>query len=73
VKGREGLLAAVRRVTVFLWFELDDFDAAVMRAEEMKAEIFKPRHRSENAHWECWLHDLDGYTIVLASPHGSAG
>ena len=24
-------------------------------------------------HWECWLHDLDGYTVVLASPDGSAG
>ena len=58
---------------VLLWFELDDFDAAVARAEEMKAEIIKPRHRSENAHWECWLRDPEGYTIVLASPHGSAG
>jgi hypothetical protein len=57
---------------VLLWFELDDFDAAVARAEEMKAEIIKPRHRSENAHWECWLRDLDAYTVVLASPHGSA-
>ena len=57
---------------VLLWFELDDFDAAVLRAEEMKAEILKPRHRSENAHYECWLRDPDGYTLVLASPHGSA-
>ena len=58
---------------VLLWFELDDFDAAVARAEEMKAEVIKPRHRSENAHWECSLRDPEGYTIVLASPHGSAG
>lgn len=58
---------------VLLWFELDDFDASVARAEEMKAEIIKPRHRSENAHWECWLRDLEGYTVVLSSPHGSAG
>jgi hypothetical protein len=35
-------------------------------------EFIKPRHRSENAHWECWLRDPEGYTIVLASPHGSA-
>ena len=55
---------------VLLWFELDDFDAAVARAEEMKAEVIKPRHRSENAHWECWLRDPEGYTIVLASPFG---
>ena len=58
---------------VLLWFELDDFDAAVARAEELKADVIKPRHRSENAHWECWLRDPDGYTIVLASPLGSAG
>jgi len=58
---------------ILLWFELDDFDAAVARADEMKAEVIKPRHRSENAHWECWLRDPEGYTIVLASPLGSAG
>src|SRR5262245_10193347 len=57
---------------VLLWFELEEFDAAVARAEELKADIIKPRHRGENAHWECWLRDLDGYTIVLASPLGSA-
>src|SRR3989454_6841130 len=47
---------------VLLWFELDDFDAAVARAEEMKAEVIKPRHRSENAHWEC------GCVILKATP-----
>jgi catechol 2,3-dioxygenase-like lactoylglutathione lyase family enzyme len=57
---------------VLLWFELNDFDAACVRAEELKAEVIKPRHRSENAHWECWLRDPDGYTIVLCSPFGSA-
>ena len=56
---------------VLLWFELVDFDAAVARAVELKADIFKPKHRSENAYWECWLRDPDGYTLVLASPHGS--
>lgn len=58
---------------VLLWFKVDDFDAVVARAHEMKAENIKPRHRSLNAHWECWLRDLEGYAIVLASPHGSAG
>ncbi len=57
---------------VLLWFEIDDFDGVVARAEEMKAEIIKSRHRTENAHWECWLRDPEGYTIVLASPLGSA-
>ncbi len=58
---------------LLLWFELEHFDAAVARAEEMNAGIIKSRHRSENAHWECWLHDPDGYVVVLASPHGTAG
>ncbi len=29
-----------------LWFELDDFDLAIARAEELKAEVVKPRHRN---------------------------
>ena len=38
-----------------------------------------PRHRNppvgegEPNHWECWLHDPDGYVVVLASPDGTAG
>jgi catechol 2,3-dioxygenase-like lactoylglutathione lyase family enzyme len=60
-----------------LWFEIDDFDAAIARAAELKAEIVLPRHRNPPGdggpnHWECWLRDPDGYTIVLASPDGSA-
>jgi catechol 2,3-dioxygenase-like lactoylglutathione lyase family enzyme len=31
---------------VLLWFELDDFDAAVSRAAALKATILKPRHRN---------------------------
>ncbi len=64
---------------VLIWFEIDDFDAAIDRAAEMKAEIFMPRHRNPPAgsggpnHWECWLRDPDGYIVVLASPDGSAG
>ena len=63
---------------LLLWFEIDDFDAAVIRAQELKAEIFLPRHRNPPEgdggpnHWEIWLRDLDGYTVVLASPDGSA-
>ena len=64
---------------VLLWFEVDDFDAAVARAADLSAEIVLPRHRNPPAgdggpnHWECWLRDPDGYTVVLASPDGSAG
>jgi catechol 2,3-dioxygenase-like lactoylglutathione lyase family enzyme len=63
---------------VLLWFEIDDFDAAIARAVEMKAEIVKKRHRNPPSgeggpnHWEYWLRDPDGYTVVLASPDGSA-
>jgi predicted enzyme related to lactoylglutathione lyase len=53
---------------VLLWFELDDFDAAVIRSEAMKVNIIKARHQSENANWECWLRDPDGYIVVLTSP-----
>ncbi|HEV2392956.1 MAG TPA: VOC family protein [Verrucomicrobiae bacterium] len=59
---------------VLLWFEIDDFDAAVARAEEMKAEVVLARHVHPCAkHWEVWLRDAEGYTIVLSSPDGSAG
>lgn len=64
---------------VLLWFEIDDFDDAVARAAELEAEIVMPKHRNPPDgnggpnHWECWLKDRDGYTVVLASPDGSAG
>jgi hypothetical protein len=64
---------------VLLWFEIDDFDSATARAAEMAAEVVLPRHRNPPDgnggpnHWELWLRDLDGYTVVLASPDGSAG
>jgi predicted enzyme related to lactoylglutathione lyase len=64
---------------VLLWFEIDDFDAAMSRADSMKADVVMPKHRNPPSgdggpnHWECWLRDPDGYTVVLASPDGSAG
>ena len=63
---------------VLLWFEVDDFDAAVARATELGAEIVLPVHRNPPegpggpAHRELWIRDLDGYTVVLASPDGEA-
>lgn len=58
---------------VLLWFDIDDFDAAVARAAELKAQIVLPRHYHEGAsQWECWLRDPDGYTIVLSGPDASA-
>ncbi|MBI1764589.1 MAG: VOC family protein [Acidobacteria bacterium] len=64
---------------VLLWFEVDDFDAAVARATELKAEIVLPPHRNPPDgdggpnHREIWLRDLDGYTVVIASPDSEAG
>ena len=63
---------------VLLWFETDDFDAAMARVAELDAEIVLPRHRNPpNSdggpnHWECWFRDPDGYVVVLSSPDGSA-
>ncbi len=63
---------------VLLWFEIDDFDAAMARVAGMNATVLLPRHRNPPSgdggpnHWECWLRDPDGYTVVLASPDGSA-
>ena len=63
---------------VLLWFEVDDFDAAAARAEELAVQVVRPRHRNPAEgdggpnHWELWIRDLDGYTVVLASPDGTA-
>jgi catechol 2,3-dioxygenase-like lactoylglutathione lyase family enzyme len=63
---------------VLLWFEVDDFDAAVARAGVLGAEVVLAPHRNPPsgpggpAHREVWLRDLDGYTVVLASPDGEA-
>jgi catechol 2,3-dioxygenase-like lactoylglutathione lyase family enzyme len=63
---------------VLLWFEVEDFDAAMARAEAMGVAVVMPRHRNPPDgdggpnHWECWVRDPNGYTVVLASPDGSA-
>jgi len=63
---------------VLLWFEIDDFDAAVERSRQLEAEIVLAPHRNPSegpggpAHREIWLRDHDGYAVVLASPDGEA-
>ena len=64
---------------VLLWFEVDDFDAAVARASELRAEVVLAPHRNPPAgrpggpaHREIWLRDPNGYTVVIASPDGEA-
>ena len=64
---------------MLLWFEVEDFDAAMKRISEMDAEVILPKHRNPPDsdcppnHWEIWLRDLNGYKVVLASPDGTAG
>jgi hypothetical protein len=64
---------------VLLWFETDEFDAAVARAHALGAEVVMAPHRNPPSgsggpnHREVWLRDLDGYVVVLASPDGEAG
>jgi len=65
---------------VLLWFgETADFDGAVARAERLGATVVLPPHRNPPAgqgngpgHRELWIKDLDGYTVVVASPDGEA-
>ncbi|HEX8507927.1 MAG TPA: VOC family protein [Propionibacteriaceae bacterium] len=63
-----------------LWFgEVADFDDVVRRATALDATVVRPPHRNPPAgqgngpsHRELWLTDLDGYTVVVASPDGEA-
>ena len=63
---------------VALWFEIDDFDQAVGRAEALAADVVRAPHRNPPegpggpAHRELWVHDPDGYLVVLASPDGES-
>ena len=52
---------------VLLWFEVDDFNAAVERAGSLKAQVVEESHVNPNAgHREIWLRDPDGYVVVIA-------
>ncbi len=50
---------------------MDDFEAVVERAREMRVEILEgPRVNPNANHREIWLRDPDGYVVVLASAYG---
>jgi catechol 2,3-dioxygenase-like lactoylglutathione lyase family enzyme len=56
---------------VLLWFQIDDFSAAVARARTMLVEILEGPQVNRNAnHREVWLRDPDGYVVVLAGAYG---
>jgi catechol 2,3-dioxygenase-like lactoylglutathione lyase family enzyme len=58
---------------VLLWFEVDDFDAAVKRVRALRATVLrKPHVNPAPGHREIWLRDPDGYVVVIASPDGEA-
>jgi hypothetical protein len=63
---------------VLVWFEVDDFDAAVKRAHALRAEVTLGPIRNPAtgpggpAHRELWLRDPNGYGVVLSSPDGEA-
>lgn len=58
---------------VVIWFQVDDFDAAVKRALGLGAEIIQgPHFNPAPRHMEIWLRDPDGYVVVLAGPDGEA-
>ena len=58
---------------VLLWFEADDFDAAVKRARSLRPKVVQEPHVNANAqHREMWIRDLDGYVVVIAGPDGES-
>lgn len=59
---------------VALWFETSSFDADVERVRSTDATVIEDVHVNPNAqHREIWLRDLDGYVVVISSPHGDIG
>jgi len=56
---------------VLLWFEVNDFEAAVERARSLHAQIVQePQINPRPQHKEIWIRDPDGYVIVISSPDG---
>lgn len=59
---------------VLIWFQVDDFDAAVQRARGLCGQIIlAPHFNPAPRHMEIWIRDPDGYVVVIASPDGSSG
>ena len=78
--GHIGDPALPRGNGVLVWFgEVADFDAVVQRATQLGAPVVMSPHRNPPegqgngpGHREIWIKDLDGYTVVVASPDGEA-
>jgi len=57
---------------VLVWFEVDDYPAALARARSLDAHVIEEKFNPAPQHRECWLRDADGYIVVIAGPDGSA-
>lgn len=56
---------------VLLWFESNRFDEIVQKLQTHQIEILEGLKYNPNAHHrEIWFKDLNGYTLVVASPYG---
>lgn len=54
---------------VILWFSVPDFEAQLKRVQAMGAPLDRePGENPFSGSMELWLHDPDGYQIVLAGP-----
>ncbi|MCE1270836.1 MAG: VOC family protein [Acinetobacter sp.] len=56
---------------VLLWFESNRFDEIVQKLQTHQIEILEgPKYNPNAHHREIWFKDLNGYTLVVASPYG---
>ncbi|MFI8481255.1 VOC family protein [Pseudomonas sp. NPDC078700] len=56
---------------MLLWFQVNDFAAALVRIAALHIKVLQGPLLNRNAqHREVWLRDPDGYTVVLAGQHG---
>jgi catechol 2,3-dioxygenase-like lactoylglutathione lyase family enzyme len=55
-----------------LWFETDNFASVVERVQSEAATVLDgPLNNPLAQHQEIWLHDPDGYVVVVASRNGT--
>ncbi|MCU4377564.1 VOC family protein [Acinetobacter haemolyticus] len=56
---------------VLLWFESKQFDEIVKSLQAHHVKILEgPKYNPNAHHREIWFKDLNGYTLVVASPYG---
>lgn len=54
-----------------LWFQTNEFDAAIARIRQIEATVLEDVKLNPNAgHREIWLQDPDGYVVVIAGRPG---